>query len=733
MIFTRHDLRTALLAASSLLPGMAAGWTATADSYGFTVDTSVRNDVVSFWQSVYLKSEGYQNRIAWTGNYDTLLAGAEGTISAAFVTDVERRTNFIRALCGAPASSRFNTGATINIFPEDTYKPSASTTKSAAAQRSALMVQATGRPISPQQGQNSGNGLSHDPIPSCYGWTTAAWNANSKGNLAYSLFGPGAIDAYFREDVGGISGWNVDVGHRRWLLNLQSTNFATGDTPGMTSEASSKGAMPASNALYVIPKLAELNDTVLPKFVPYPGAGFFPAPLNTPYWSLSYPGANFNAATVSMTTADNVPITVSGVTRNQGYGDNAIVWNVPTAVAAKSFSADTTYKVTVSGISGIGVPTSHSYTVTLINPNRSADDLALSGVATPPMTGASYTFTRAVGSDAMEVGFFQPVDSTWVEGAEDSPTPQIIDRTDSTYPLRANVTLTNTGSPSNYFRTGSKAFRLTFPTNYEPYIGGVADQIFEINRELLPGAGATLNFWYRRGYMTTTSGLLVESSADGGLTWTNRLTILGRATSTASNVDPAFISQAVSLPPSSAPTRVRFRMIYTGGSLYTLGAQPTAATGIFIDDISATNCKSLEKRGAVESTSAAITSVDFNSTTAQTTLQGGQIWWLRLRSKLGGMAAPPRRSQGPPTCSRLRAWSTATTCRSRSMPAASGRKARKPPLCRRSSMARGPTIFSAHSTRPPAQGPSAWPWTAPAIRSIPSKSTGRSFPPPPAT
>lgn len=628
MIAIRQDLKAAALAASFLLSGMAQGWTAAADSYGFTVDTSVRNDVVSFWQSVYLKSEGYQNRIAWTGNYTSVAAGAEGTISAAFVADVERRTNFVRALCGVPANVRFNTSATVNIFPGDTFSPPVSTTKSAAAQRSALMIQRTAV-------AGSGNGLSHDPPTTCIAWTTAAWNANSKSNLAYALYGPGAIDSYFREDVAGVSAWNVDVGHRRWLLNLQSTDFATGDTPGKTAESNGGIALPPSNTVYVVPKLAELDDTVLPKFVAYPGAGFFPAPLNTPFWSLSYPGANFNAATVTMATADDTPVTVTGITRNQGYGDNAIVWNVPAAVAAKSFSADTTYKVTVSGIAGVGIPTSHSYTVTLINPNRTTDDLTVSGAANPPLTGASYSFTRSVGSDAMEVGFFQPVDSDWVEGAEDSPTPQIIDRTDSTYPLRANVTLTNTGSPSNYFRSGSKAFRLTFPTNYEPHIGGVADQVFELSRELLPGAGASLNFWYRRGYMTTGTLVFLETSSDGGVTWIRPAspTVAGGSSGTP---DGAFTSMSVSLASSSTPLRVRFRMLYNGGSLYTLGAQPTAATGIFIDDISATNCKTLEKRAGVESTSAAVTSVDFNSTTAQTTLDNGQVWWLRLRSRLGG-------------------------------------------------------------------------------------------------
>lgn len=622
MLNVRQNLKAAFGTALLLLSHSAEAWTGTADSYGFSVDTTSRNDVVSFWQGVYLKSEGYQNRVAWTGNYVSTAAGAEGTTSAAFVTDVERRANCIRALCGIPANVRFNTGATVNIDPADSYAPSGSTTKSAAAQRSALMIVRT------VIDQSSGNALTHDPPTTCVGWTSAAWNANSKSELAYAFYGPTAVDNYFREDVSGISAWNVDVGHRRWLLNLQSTNMATGDTSGRRPESNSGTAMPPSNCLYVIPKTAELDPTATARFVPYPGKGFFPAPLNSPYWSLSYPGANFNTATVAMTAEGGGAVTTAIVSRRTGYGENAIVWQVPTSVAAKSFSSDTTYHVTVSGIAGAGVPTSYSYSVTLINPNKLTDLPGLAGTTTPNTAGAIYTFNRTEGSDSMEAGFFRPTESTWAEGAEDSPTPQIVDLTDLNYELRSTL--------AGYFRTGSKSFRLSLPTAYEPSIGGVPDQIFEIDREIVPSASATLNFYYRRGYMTTSTSLLVESSADGGVVWTTRGTVPGVSTN---SPDPGFTAVAVPLPAAAVPLRIRFRLTYSSGSLYTIGAQPTLATGIFVDDISATNCLTLERRGAVESVSP-ITSVAFNSLTAGESLANAQTWWLRLRSKLGGKWQP---------------------------------------------------------------------------------------------
>ena len=622
MFGARQKLKAACLTAMVILPGTALGWTALADSYGFTVDTSSRNDVVSFWQGVYLKSEGYQNRVAWTGNYSSVAAGAEGTTAAAFVADVERRTNCIRALCGVPAAVRFNTGALVNISSADTYQPPSSTTKSAAAQRSALMVVRTAV-------AGSGLGLSHDPPTTCIAWTTAAWNANSRGNLAYALYGPAAVNAYFRENVSGVSAWNLDVGHRRWLLNSRSTNFATGDTAGRRPEANSGTAMPPGNCIYVLPKTSELDTTVAPRFTSYPGAGHFPAPLNSPYWSLSYPEANFSTATVSMTAPDNSPVVTSIVSRRTGYGENSLVWQVPTSVAAVSISGDVTYRVTVSGITGTGVPTSYSYSVTLINPERLNDLPVVSGPASPTVAGAAYTFSRTEMSDSMEVGFFRPLDSGWVEGAEDASSSQVVDLTDPNYDLRS--------ATSGFVRTGTKAFRLSLPTAYEPSVGGVPDQIFELGREIIPSASATLNLYFRRGYMTTSTNLYIESSADGGLSWTNRATIAGTSSN---NTDASFSALAVPLPVSAAPLRVRFRLNYSSGSLYTVGAQPTLTTGIYFDDISTTNCLTLEKRGSVETADPAVTSVTFDSTTAGEPLADGQLWWLRARCKIGGAWFP---------------------------------------------------------------------------------------------
>ncbi|MGC4016694.1 MAG: hypothetical protein QM755_19590 [Luteolibacter sp.] len=387
---------------------MAGAWTGNGTAPGtdgYSVDTNQRNDVLSFWQSVYKASEGYQSRVGWTGSYTT---GAAGTVAATFSDDVERRVNFIRALCKVPAVVQLNTSSTIAYTSGDAAAPPLTTLKSTAAQASAMLI-----------ARNGATAMNHSPASSLTGWTAIGWNGNHYGDLANGFFGPGAIDAYAREDVSGVSSWNTAVGHRRWMLKVQSTNFATGDTPGLKTEDSG-GPKAPSNTLYIAQISGETDTTAAARYVPYPAAGYFPAPLNSPYWSLSYPGATFSALTkVQMYDANDVEIAPAanwGVfSITSGYGDNSIVWQVPTAAAVKAVNTDTTFKVKVSNFD---TPTSHidsyTYSVTLMNPEKLTDSIPVSGSATPRATGSTtYSFSRPDYSDAVEVGCFKLQPATW--------------------------------------------------------------------------------------------------------------------------------------------------------------------------------------------------------------------------------------------------------------------------------------------------------------------------------
>lgn len=586
---------------------------------GLAVDTSDRNDVVSFYHAVYKASEGYQNRVGWTGNYTSTAAGSEGTVAPSFVADVERRVNYFRAMVGIRAEIRVNSGATVNILPGDAHQPDPSTTKAAASQRSALMIIRT----YPDSG-----GLSHTPAQSCPAWTPAAWNANKNGNLALGFFGPGAIDTYAREDVMGTSAWNVDVGHRRWMLCQWSTDFATGDTPGSFNSASNS-IKPPSNSLYVVPKTSELDYEPDPVFAAYPPKGFVPASLNSPYWSLSYPSADFSAATVSMKDASLNPVAVSVVSRRTGFGDNTLVWQVPAAAAAKTAATDTLWNVTVSNIQGPGVPTSHTYTVTLIDPERLLQTPTVSGTSLPLATGTDYYLSGVPGADRMEAGFFLRKNTAWTEGAEDAPAPKVIDRTSGSYPFR--------GSNAGYVKSGAKAFRLTFPTRYDPFLNGVPEQSFEIDRDLIAGATAKVNFQFRRGLMTGASKLAVESSSDSGRTWT---AVATPYSGLGGSGDTTYQSASLSLPASSQPLRLRFRYYLADplSALYSHQDYPSQPTGVFIDDISVSGCDWLDASGSASGVE--MTSFQFNAATTGTALLAGQEWWLRPRAVLGGKAFP---------------------------------------------------------------------------------------------
>ena len=630
---------------AALWPGLLAAWTPgtyPVGSSGFTVDPAVRNDVVAFWHGVYQASEGYQDRIGWTGNYTAPAPGydGQGTTSAAFVADVERRLNFYRALCGVPAGTRMNNPtSTVVIAAGDAYPTAslplpATTTKTAAAQRGAYMI------IRTLSDRNSTAAVSHDPVAAnCVAWTTAAWNANHHGNLGSGVYGPGAVDAYMVEDIDGLVAGNSDVGHRRWLLYPPSTDFATGDTPG-SYDPTTNSIRPPTNVLYVSQNPGEKVATPN-RFVTYPPAGFFPAPLNAAkYWSLSYPDATFASATVTMTTAGGASVPVTVLSRTAPFGNPAIVWNVSgTAAAVKSVTADTTFNVTVAGITVAGVPTSYSYAVALINPNQITSDQALLGATSPAAgTPATYKFTLPPMAEAIQVNCFQPQTTVWTEGAEDSPEPQVIPHTTGTYELRSAANFP--GYYPTYYApiSGAKSFRLTIAVQYDPLLNGAPEQSFELARNIVPGAAGTLNFNYWRGLMAVGTNLVIESSHDGGDLWTQ----LGATISGLGNPypDAAPTADSRSLPVSASPIWIRFRLFVSPDyGFYSDQAAPGYPTGILIDDITTTNCQWLELK-KTNDLAAAATSFVLDPTTAGVPLDNHLDLRLRLRTKLGNRWMP---------------------------------------------------------------------------------------------
>ena len=530
---------------------------------GFVVNSSNRMDVLSFYLTVYSASEGYSQNIGWTGNMTT---GVAGTTSTAFKEDVRRRVNFYRALAGLPA----------DIIFDDT--------KNAKCQEAALMMAAN-------------NQLSHSP-PSWWTFYSAdGAEAASKSNLGRTSYGASAIDGYI-EDFGV---GNSSVRHRRWILYSRAKEMGTGDVP-TTSQKSS------ANALWI---LTDHKPTAVPQFVAWPNAGFIPQSLVPARWSLSYPAANFGAATVTM-TRNGVTVPISIVSRaDANVGDNTIVWE-PSNLPVPS-RADEVYSITVSNISGTGVPTSYSYTVTTFHPGVLGTSVVVSGPSSASTSGQAFTFNSIAEADAYQLRVGQSTTQAWLEGAESTAT--ILDNTASDYTL----------TQSTVKRSGDKAFHLAFPTL------AISEQGFEIDREIIPSASSQLIFCDLFRFATTTSRLSAEVSEDNGSSWVEVWSRNGNGNMSWTGWDTSFNVRSISLS-DYAGKILRIRFVYRFKDSASPGS--TTNSGVFIDDVSVTN--------ATQLTAATVTtlpkdesSFTLNSTTAGAPLTPGAEYFVRIRPNVG--------------------------------------------------------------------------------------------------
>ena len=553
----------ALLTAAPTLLAWSPGTGSPDAIQGFTVNATNRTDVLSFYNTVYTASEDFAAALSWTGDAAT---GNAGTTSAAFKDDVRRRINFYRALVGQPGDITFDDA------------------KCAKDQAAALMFSVN-------------RAISHYP-PTTWTWYTAA-GADGAGNsnIAYGTYGPDSIDGYIRDDGSN----NTIVGHRRWLLYPRAQIMGTGDVPAT-------GTYYHANACWVI---GNFKTSAPAAFVAWPNPGYCPFPLVPARWSLSYAGANFAAATVTLAQgATNIPVTVISRT-DSGYADNTLVWepqSLPSTV-----SADIPYSVTVSGIGGSGVPTSYTYSVTLFDPGVLGASAAISGPAAPATSGAAYTFTPVPQADAYELRVSAASTAAWTESAEDATAAQIQSSTTAGYTVRGSYAV----------HTGGKAFHLTFPD--------FVDQSFTLLRDVIPSATSQLQFYDRGFFATTTSTLVAEISTDNGNTWTTLWSRPGAGLSSA-NWDSAFVSRSLSLAAYAGQlVRVRFALRMNGASIVVNAADNC---GFYVDDITVTNSTQLVGT-TVTALAGAATGFTLNTATAGAPLSAGSNYILRVRPQVG--------------------------------------------------------------------------------------------------
>lgn len=537
---------------------------------GYSVDTSTRSDVLSFYHHIYLASENHGNLLGWTGDHGTC---NPGTISEVFAQAVQRRVNYYRAMAGVAANTTMNTNSLVVLTSTPSYNPPANTTKAQAAMQSALLLSRT-------------DVLTHDPVSgTCL--TNAAANGSNLGNIALGINGTTAMDYYMKEDE-----LNKSAGHRRWMLFDRATNFATGDIPY-------SGTFRASNSMYVRQAESEMTSPA-PKFIPWPN-GYTPWDHSTPFWSLSYPGGNFSSATVTVTQNGN-PISTNIVNRETGYGNNSIIWQVLDFPQVRD---DVTYQVSVNGIGG-GGPSSHNYSITFFDPNRIPDGPVVSGSLNPQFPTENYAFTSTAGADdyRLEVGRLE--NASFVEGAEDATASMIINGPVTGYNLRQ----------TDYKHAGAKAFRLAYA------VATQNEQWFMVDRVVVPNVTSSISYQLRRGYMSGHTTFAVEYSTDS-VNWTTLPSSALTGNNTGLPVDGAFVLRTVSIPSELANQPVRFRFSYRKSPPTEYEAWQSPQVGAFVDSISFSNCRTMATRTRTTIPSST-NQFTFNSTTAGGALQNGQ-------------------------------------------------------------------------------------------------------------
>lgn len=307
----RAGCGVAALLAGTLVVGQGS---AAGEAMGRNTD---RQAVVDAFYDVWLKNQ--QVPIGWTGSVDGC---APGAASNAALAATRSQINYFRRLAGLRR-------VTLDDSPAGT------------AQRTALIMDANDR-------------LSHDPPTwwACHTKSGADLAGRSNLALGSQATGPRAITAFMADAA------QTAVAHRRWVLNPRTAQMATGSTG-------------AASALVVVgmPK----HKRSVPTWVPWPPAGFFPAPLE-PHgiWSLSttLSGVDLSSARVRVTDGAGRTYAVTRFPPSSAGGPSTLVWRV-SDLRQPSLRRDVRYRVRVSGLERWGTLLEPvSWMVTLVRPDR---------------------------------------------------------------------------------------------------------------------------------------------------------------------------------------------------------------------------------------------------------------------------------------------------------------------------------------------------------------------------
>ena len=348
-------------------PAAAGGW----------IDTSNRAGVIAAWTSGMNATDNLP--MGWTGQVSGCAAG---DVSAVWRTAVFDRINWFRGMAGVPAGIGANTAW------------------SGQNQQAALMMSAN-------------QTLNHFPPTSWACYTAAGAEAAGKSNICYlSGFGsrdPGCVAAYV-SDTGSN---NTAVGHRRWVLYPQSTTMGVG-------EVNQTGGFGRANATWVVDSstFSAARPATRDNFVAWPPKGYVPYQAVYARWSISYPGANFAGAAVTM-SLNGSAVSSTLLAIQSGFGENTLVWEPSVNLGVAG--ADANVDVTVSNVVVGGVSQTFQYRVIVFDPG------AIQAPNTISVTINSSPAGRAVTVDGSN--YQAPHTFQWTPGASHTlsvPSPQTV-------------------------------------------------------------------------------------------------------------------------------------------------------------------------------------------------------------------------------------------------------------------------------------------------------------------
>jgi hypothetical protein len=490
---------------------------------GFVVDIDHRQQVRAFFNSVYAGTEN--NASNWSGDVAACDAGSS---SQAFKDNVVARVNFFRAMAGAPADLVIDNGA------------------SGKAQEAALIMSAN-------------NNLSHAPPLSWVCWSPDGDEAAGNSNLSLGSYGSDAVSGYMGDNGSN----NAAVGHRRWILYPQTQWLGTGDIPPSSGSSS-------TNALWVFDgHFSDPRPAVRDGFVAWPPPGYVPYNIVYPRWSISYPGADFSGALVSM-MSEGQSVPVQEEVLANGFGENTLVWvagGLDPTVYNEQWPqpiADTSYQVNVSNVLIGGVATDFSYVVNIFDPETAVADEeqpTISGSSLVPAGAlADFQFDPVSFADTHEVLTATATTYSAVLDAE-TPTADIVDLTSAAYDLRDDQVA----------YAGSYSFHLAHPS---PKL-----EFFEIDGSFYVGQTGMVRFFSRLGWASTTQLARLDVSLDDGNSWIGVYSQYGF-----NNAGEGFFTlREIDLSAYAGKTlRLRFAYDHEGGSFF---PQTSSGVGFYVDEL----------------------------------------------------------------------------------------------------------------------------------------------------